>query len=148
MAREYPDRPYVGIGVVVWRGGSVLLIRRGKAPRAGEWSLPGGAQDVGETVAEAGRREVEEETGLAVNIGEVVAVVDMIDRDQAGAVRYHYTLIDLQAEWIAGNPVAGDDAEEAVFVPLDALDRIELWTETRRIIELAAAQRQRSPRRS
>ena len=142
MTREYPDRPYVGVGVVVWRGDCVLLIRRGKPPRSGEWSLPGGAQHVGETVAEAGRREVLEETGVTVEIGQVVAVVDMIDRDQGGSVRYHYTLVDFQAEWLTGDPVSGDDAQEAVFVPLGTLDQIELWTETRRIINLAAAERQ------
>src|SRR6478735_351756 len=131
MTREYPNRPYVGVGVVVWRADRVLLIRRGKPPRIGEWSLPGGAQHVGETVAEAGHREVLEETGVTIDIGQVVAVVDMIDRDQLGGVRYHYTLVDLQAEWLSGDPVAGDDAQEAVFVPLDTLDHIELWTETR-----------------
>ena len=88
MSRPYPDRPLVGVGVVVMRGGKVLLVRRGKPPREGQWSLPGGAQELGETVFEAGRREVREETGVELRPDrmEHLAVVDMIERDEQGAV--------------------------------------------------------------
>ena len=82
MSREYPARPIVGVGVVVWHGERVLLVRRGKPPRVGHWSLPGGAQQLGETVAQAARREVMEEAGLEVALGDIVATVDLIERDR------------------------------------------------------------------
>ena len=107
---EYPDRPIVGVGAVVWRGDRVLLIRRGKPPRAGQWSLPGGAQQLGETLREAITREVREETGLELAELRLLTTVDLIEREPDGRVRYHYTLVDFTAEAPAGEPLAGDDA--------------------------------------
>ncbi len=141
VAREYPPRPLVGIGVVVWRGPEVLLIQRGKAPRSGQWSLPGGAQKLGETVAEGGRREVMEEAGVEVEITGLLDVIDSIQPDGDGRIRYHYTLVDLAAEWQAGEPRAGGDAAAARFVDADDLAAYELWDETLRIIALSAARR-------
>ncbi len=141
MARDYPDQPAVGVGVIVWRGDRVLLIRRGRPPKINEWSLPGGRQELGETVAEAGRREVLEETGLQVEIRDVVAVIDLIDRDEQGAIRFHYTLIDLLGEWQSGEAVAGDDAAGIVWATLDQLAQYTLWSETERVIHLAAERR-------
>ncbi len=143
MSREYPKRPMVGIGVVVWRERQVLLIRRGKPPRLGQWSLPGGLQELGETVFEGGAREVREETGTEVEITGVLDVVDSIQRDSAGRVRFHYTLVDLGAEWLAGEPVAGDDAAAAAWADADDLARYQLWHETVRLIDLSAAKRKR-----
>jgi len=137
MIREYPKRPWVGVGVVVWRGDDVLLVKRGKPPRLGSWSLPGGAQHLGETAAEAALREVAEETSLAVDILGLIDVVDSIQRDAAGAIRYHYTLVDFAARWQSGQPLAGDDAAEALFVPAADLPQVELWSETRRIIAVS-----------
>jgi len=97
MTREYPERPLVGIGVVVLGARGVLMIKRGKAPRKGQWSLPGGAQELGETVSEAARREVMEETGLTIGILGLVDVVDSIRRDDAGKIQYHYTLVEFLA---------------------------------------------------
>jgi 8-oxo-dGTP diphosphatase len=139
--RLYPARPIVGVGVVVWRGDRVLLIRRGKPPRRGEWSIPGGAQEVGETVEAAGRREVGEETGVEIAVTGFVAVVDAIRPDDAGRIRSHYTLIDFMGEWISGDLRPGDDADECRWVALDELDGYGLWSETERIIRLAAARR-------
>ena len=141
MSREYPERPLVGIGVVVWRGPDVLLIRRGKEPRLGQWSLPGGAQKIGETVHEAARREVREETGLDVEITGLIDVVDSIVPDGNGKIQYHYTLIDLAAEWRAGEPTPGGDAAAVVFVDPERLDPYDLWNEPLRIIALSAARR-------
>lgn len=138
-SREYPSRPFVGVGVVVLRGDSVLLIRRGKPPKAGEWSLPGGSQDVGETVRETAAREVREETGVEIGAPVLLDVLDAIIPDEAGKVRFHYTLVDFVAEWVSGEPSAADDAEHAEWVPLARLDEIELWEKTREIIEKAAA---------
>ena len=137
MKRQYPDRPIVGIGAVVWKADRFLLIRRGKPPREGLWSLPGGAQAIGETVSEAAIREVREETGLEVLILGLIDVVDSIDRDDSGGVRYHYTLVDLLAAWRSGEAVAGDDAVDAAWFHLEDLDRLDLWEETHRIIRLS-----------
>jgi ADP-ribose pyrophosphatase YjhB (NUDIX family) len=138
--REYPPRPLIGVGIVVWHGDRVLLIRRGKPPRAGQWSLPGGAQKLGETVAEAARREVLEETGLTIEVGEVLAVVDLIERD-GERVRYHYTLIDFGAEAPGPELRPGADAADARWFGLDELAPLGLWSETLRIIEIARERR-------
>jgi ADP-ribose pyrophosphatase YjhB (NUDIX family) len=138
-SREYPTRPFVGVGVVVLRDDSVLLIRRGKPPKAGEWSLPGGSQDVGETVRETAAREVREETGVEIGTPRLIDVLDAIIPDAEGEVRFHYTLVDFVAEWASGDPAAADDAEHAEWLPLAKLDEIELWEKTREIIEKAAA---------
>jgi 8-oxo-dGTP diphosphatase len=148
MNRSYPQRPFVGVGAVVFRGDEVLLVRRGKPPREGQWSIPGGIQLTGETVSEAARREVREETGLEVEIGDVVAVIDSIARDAVGAIEYHYTLVDLLAEWRAGEAVAGDDAAEVAWAAPDRLEPFQLWHETVRVIQLAATRRSAHPRGS
>ena len=141
MSRDYPDRPVVGVGVVVWRCDQVLLIKRGKPPRAGQWSLPGGAQKLGETLAETARREVREETGIDVALGDIIATLDLIDRDEAGHVRHHYTLVDFVAEGLETALQAGDDATDARWFSRGEVDRLGLWSETLRVIDLAAGKR-------
>lgn len=124
--------PVPAVGLVCLKGNEVLLIRRGKAPRKGEWSLPGGRIEPGERAVDAALRELREETGVEARIGGLIDVVDSI----SAATGHHYVLVDYWAEWLAGAPVAGDDADEAVFVPLEeALVRVS-WSETRRIIRL------------
>lgn len=145
MSRLYPSRPIVGVGVVVWHGARVLLIKRGKPPRAGQWSLPGGAQRLGETLAETARREVLEETGLEVAIGEIIATLDLIERDDDGRVRHHYTLVDFVAESDDTALQAGDDAADARWFDRAELDQLGLWSETLRIIDLAAEKRAKAP---
>ncbi len=135
------ERPVVGVGVVVLRGGDVLLIRRGEPPRKDRWSIPGGKQERGETVRDAAHREIREETGVEIALIGLVDVVDGIRRDKTGATISHYTLIDFAAEWVSGEPVAGDDAAEARWTSLESLDDYRLWSETRRIIAGAAAMR-------
>lgn len=136
--RDYPDRPWIGVGVVVWRNDSVLLVRRGRPPRQGQWSLPGGMQEIGETARQAGIREVFEETGLKIVIDGLVDVVDLILPDPAGKIRTHYTLVDFHGhcgDTAASVPLAGDDADAASWVHYDALDEYALWPETRRVID-------------
>ncbi len=150
MPRLYPDRPVVGVGAVVWHLGRVLLVRRGNPPRAGSWSLPGGGQELGETVFEAARREVREETGLEIEILGVIDVVDSIQYDENGKIAYHYTLIDVAARRTEGEARAGDDAADVAWADPDALESYDLWAETRRIIRESMAlvdgsQRSRKP---
>ena len=133
---QYPNRPLVGVGVVAVRDGRVLLIRRGKPPREGRWSLPGGRQRLGETVRETAARELREETGVAAEVTALLDVVDSITRDNAGAIAYHYTLIDFLAECRDGEARAGGDAAEAVWADPDDLGPYELWDETLRLIRL------------
>ncbi len=143
-ARDYPDRPWIGIGVVVWRGDAVLLVRRAHPPLKGQWSIPGGMQEIGETARQAGVREVFEETGLEIRIDGLIDVIDVILPDDAGQVRTHYTLIDFYGHCLEGagqeygtNPRAGDDADEALWVSVSALDEYGLWPETLRVIEVS-----------
>jgi len=135
--REYPARPIVGIGIVVIKDDTVLLVRRGKPPNVGAWTLPGGAQELGETAEDAARRELLEETGLEVGELHFAATVDNIRRDETGRVRFHYTIIDFAARWVAGVPVADTDVTEASWAPLDALDDYGLWSEAHRVIAIA-----------
>jgi 8-oxo-dGTP diphosphatase len=141
VRRQYPTRPLVGVGVVVWHEERVLLVRRNKPPRRGHWSLPGGAQQLGETVAEAARREVREEVGLEVELGAIVATVDLIERDPDQRVRYHYTLIDFVAEAASATLRPGSDAADAGWFRVAQVEALGLWSETVRIIKLAREQR-------
>lgn len=131
------SKPVPAVGVVCLRGQEVLLIRRGKPPRVGEWSLPGGRIEPGERATDAALRELVEETGITARI---TGLIDVVDRlfSEAGL---HYVLIDYAAEWLSGEPVAGDDALEARFVPLDRVEALIDWSETRRIIAVATATR-------
>ena len=131
--------PVVAVGAVIWRGpGEVLLVRRGKPPRLGEWSLPGGRIEAGETVRQALLREIREETGLAVEIGPLIDVVDFIQPMSAEGGAHHYVLIDFSAHWTGGDAMPGDDVTECAWLaPRVALDRVA-WSETRRIIRASA----------
>ena len=136
-SREYPARPLVGIGVAVLRPSAVLLVRRGRAPALGQWSLPGGAQRLGETAEEAARRELMEETNLAVGTLHLVAHVDSIHRDEAERIQFHYTILDFAAEWQSGEPRAQGDVTDARFFAFEALESLGLWSEALRVIGLA-----------
>ncbi len=135
--RDYPLRPIVGIGVAVLRPDAVLLVRRGRPPNAGSWSLPGGGQELGETAEAAARRELLEETGLTVGPLHLAANVDSIHRDPDGRVRFHYTIIDFCAAYEGGEPAAGDDVMDVVWAPMDGLDAYDLWSEAIRVIDVA-----------
>lgn len=135
--REFPDRPWVGIGCLAFRGNDVLLVRRSHPPRAGEWSVPGGAQHLGETAEAAARRELREEAGVEVGPLTLAACVDVLHRDEEGAVRFHYTIVDFAGRWLSGEPRAGDDASEARFFSPAELPGLGLWEEAVRVIATA-----------
>ncbi len=107
-------RPVPCVGVVCWRDDEVLLIRRGRPPRLGEWSIPGGKVEWGETLAVAALRELREETGVEAELGALVEVYEIVEPD------FHYVLIDYAARWLGGDPLAADDADEARFMPFEA----------------------------
>lgn len=132
-----PRAPVVGVGVVCLRGDEVLLVRRGRAPREGEWSLPGGRLEWGERLAGAALRELREETGVEARLLGLVDVVDGLFAGGDGTVEHHYALVDYAAAWTSGEPVAGDDAAEARFFRLAAALETVTWSETRRVIQRA-----------
>jgi len=123
MAREYPAHPVVGVGAVVVRDGKALIIKRGHEPRKGEWSLPGGRVELGESLVEALKREIKEETGLDVEPGEVIESFDRIHRDPDGRVRYHFVIVDYVCRVSSGDAVAGSDAEAVAWISADEIDR-------------------------
>ena len=126
MAREYPDNPLVGVGAVVIQDSRVLLIRRGTPPLLGEWSLPGGVLECGETLREAVAREAREETGLLVETGEMLGVYERVIRDDAKRVRYHYVLVDFLCRAVGGDLKAGSDAADVRWFTRDELPALKL----------------------
>ncbi len=120
--RAYPDRPIASVGAVIVDNGRVLLVQRGHAPLKGQWSLPGGAVEVGETLSAAVQREVFEETGLIVEVGPIVDVLDRIHMDAAARVEYHYVLIDYLCAVVGGQLRPQSDAADARWAsPADLL---------------------------
>lgn len=136
MAKAWPR---VAVGAAIWRGPAhVLLVRRGRPPRYGEWSIPGGGVEAGETLKDALAREIYEETALSIEIGELIDVVDAIGLAADGALEHHHILIDFTAHWRSGDAVPGSDVSACEWVdPAVALSRVS-WEETRRIIRQSA----------
>lgn len=140
--RLYPNRPHVAVGAVVWSDDKILLIKRGTPPKKGQWSIPGGMQNVGETLSNAVAREVLEETHITISHIELLDALDMIQKSDDNVIERHYTLIDYTATAKDEHTLkAGSDAEGAEFVHwVEACAKVH-WGETRRIIELSAKNR-------
>jgi ADP-ribose pyrophosphatase YjhB (NUDIX family) len=136
-AREYPDRPIVGVGAVVIHLNRVLLVKRGNPPLRGEWSLPGGVVELGETLRAAAEREAREETGLIVKAGEVLEVLDRIIPGKHGAPQYHYVLVDFLCTAEAGKMRAGGDAEAVRWAKKSELAQYKLEKPALRVIRKA-----------
>ena len=135
--REYPDRPWLGVGGIVFKDDQVLLVKRGKEPGLGRWSIPGGVVDLGETAAQALEREIQEETGLIVEVRELVEVFERILSDSQARVQYHYVLLDYLCRFKAGEPQPASDVLEAGFFGLYQLKDLDLTDETERLIKTA-----------
>lgn len=125
----------IGVGAVVFRGGEVLIIKRGNAPFLGQWSIPGGRLREGERLEDAAVREVREETGVEIRLLGLIGVFEALPETSGGdGVRSHTLMIDHAAEWVAGDPIAGDDAAAAEFVPFEEALRRVSWDLTRTAI--------------
>jgi ADP-ribose pyrophosphatase YjhB (NUDIX family) len=122
--RAYPAAPRVGVLAIARRGEQLLLVRRRNPPDAGKWGFPGGGQELGETVAAAAVRELAEETGVEAEPSGVLDVVDFIERDEEGRVRFHYALIAVVLDWRGGDGVAADDVDELRWLTLEEIDAL------------------------
>lgn len=137
--REYPDRPIVGVGGVVVRGDAVLLVQRAREPLEGQWTIPGGAVEVGETLREAVVRELLEETGLQVRVLDLVDAFERIIPDDAGRIRYHYVLLDYLCERVSGDLCASSDVRDVAWVRAEEFERYQLNDKGRAVCEKALA---------
>jgi mutator protein MutT len=134
MKREYPDTPLIGVGAIIIDSGRVVLVKRGHAPLKGEWSIPGGVLEVGETLREAAVREAKEETGLTVEPTELLGVYDRVLMDEQGRTLYHYVLIDFLCKRLEGEPLGAGDAEEAAWFTRESIGKLALAEDTADVI--------------
>ena len=132
--RTYPDAPQPAVGAVVFKGDAVLLVQRGSAPSLGMWAIPGGRVRLGETLQAAAEREILEETGVVIRAGEPVLVFDVVQQDERGVVKYHYVIVDLAADYVSGEPRAGDDADDARWITEEELKWLRVNPATRRLL--------------
>lgn len=133
--REYPELPLIGVGGVLLRDGKILLAKRKNEPGKGLWSIPGGLVEPNETLGDAVKREIEEETGLNVEPLKPVHVAEVIDRDDEGRIKYHYLIVDYLCRVIGGALRPGDDAKEVRWIPLDKAKELPLTATTRKLLE-------------
>lgn len=134
IERSYPNRPWLGVGGIIFQGDRVLLVKRGKEPGLGRWSIPGGVVEVGETVTSAVQREMEEETGLQVEILSLVEVFERILPDGQGNISYHYVILDFLCSIKGGRLTAGSDVTEAIFIPWLQVGSLGVPAETGKVI--------------
>jgi len=137
MQREYPDNPVLGVGAVIFNNEKVLLVKRGKEPGYGKWSIPGGAVELGETLKEGVLREVKEETGLEVEIGGMVEVLEWISRDENDRIKYHYVLVDFWCKCLSVEINPSSDALDARWVLFSDAPNYDLPLATLEIIDKA-----------
>jgi len=135
--RRYPERPIVGVGAVIVNDDRVVLVKRAHEPLKGEWSLPGGSVEVGETLAQAVAREVREETGLVVRVGRLIEVLDRVHRGKDDRVEYHFVLLDYKCTVVSGTLAHGSDASDACWARRDDLARYGLSEAAMRVIAKA-----------
>jgi ADP-ribose pyrophosphatase YjhB (NUDIX family) len=146
MGRRHPEAPVVAVGVLLLDGDRVLLIKRGRPPQVGRWTVPGGGVELGETLEEAALRELKEETGLGCTLGPVVEVLDRVVRDDTGRVEYHYVILDFLGSAPSGSLQAASDCADARWVPIADLDAWETTDGLVPVIRRALAMRDGSAR--
>lgn len=134
MKRDYPDRPIVGVGAVVVDSSRALIVQRGGEPLKGHWSIPGGVVELGETLRQAAAREALEETGLVVEVGEVLEVFDSIVPDAEGKTQYHYVLVDFLCSVVVGDVRPGSDAADVRWIRRDELDGFEMQESAKKVV--------------
>jgi 8-oxo-dGTP diphosphatase len=134
VGTEYPDRPCVAVGAVVFKDNRVLLVRRGKAPAAGQWAIPGGGVRLGETLRIAAEREIMEETGISIRAEAPIFQFESIEKDDIGQVRFHFIIIDVAATYIGGDICPGDDAADARWVSAAELRDLPVNSVTRKVL--------------
>jgi 8-oxo-dGTP diphosphatase len=139
MKREYPDRPLIGVGTIIVENHRVVVVRRAHEPLQGQWSVPGGVLELGETLHAGAAREALEETGLVVEVGEVLEVFDRIVRDGSGRVQFHYVLIDFLCRRLSGELRAGEDASEACWVTAEELKNFPIADSAQAVLEKGLA---------
>jgi len=134
MKREFPEQPIIGVGAIIIEGPRVLLVKRAHPPIQGQWSIPGGALEIGELIREAAVREAREETGLIVEPGELLGVFDRVLRDPEQRVQYHYVLIDFLCSRMGGELHAASDAAEVRWFTREELPALNLADDTHKVI--------------
>ena len=134
MKREYPERPIVAVGAAVFHDGQVLIVQRGKAPSKGVWTVPGGAVELGETMRQAAAREVKEECGIKVEVGEVAGILDNVVRDEQGRIRYHYAIVDFAARYTSGELCPNDELMNAAWITPTEFDAYGVPAKARKVL--------------
>jgi 8-oxo-dGTP diphosphatase len=137
VRREYPERPIVGVGGVVIHNERALLIRRGRAPLEGEWSIPGGMLEIGETLLEGVQRELLEETAIEVKVLDLIEVFERVTRDEAGQLKYHFVILDYLCEAVRGDAQAGSDVTDVAWARESELSGYSLTSTATRVIQKA-----------
>jgi 8-oxo-dGTP diphosphatase len=132
--RDYPDRPIVGVGAVIVDDARALIVQRGGEPLKGHWSIPGGVVELGETLRQAVAREALEETGLVIEVGEVLEVFDSIVPDADGKTRYHYVLVDFLCTVVVGEARAGSDAVDVRWISATELETFEMQASAKKVV--------------
>ncbi len=132
--REYPQRPIVGVGAIVIKEGKVLLVKRAAAPSRGLWAIPGGTLELGETLQRGAEREILEETGIRIRAGSPVYTFDFLEYDKKNKLQYHFVVVDMEAEYVAGEVQAADDALDARWVSPEDLLSMSVSKNTLKIL--------------
>lgn len=141
---EYPDSPQIAVGAIVIRNNKVLLVKRKQPPGEGLWAVPGGRVELGETLQEAAEREVKEETGVIIRAGHPVYTFEVIERDDAGYIRFHYVIVDVVADHVSGEPNPGDDACEARWVTSEELQDLPVSQTTQEVLTRTSRNQKRT----